>query len=248
MNVASEPCDSVEVKSASSLMIQMITQSVAASPWPASQDNLASSGGVFITSTIAVEPAIRSSVVDPAIKRSHSRNRVSLTQINFTDEDPRKILERLQPIPVIHNEANEKSVIVADQRKKTSWFSFFSLSRCSSSISARESINAAFKPKGILKSANQIDDSSSVSSTEITTSASPFQKVKRLNKCLRFDNEVRVCETFHREDYSRESVEYVAKQLTPSVAAAIKRELNEIKQEMEIHEEARHLTQFYVIK
>ena len=244
MNVASEPCDSAEVKNASSMMIQRITQSVAASPWPATPDNVASNGGVFITSVSVPAP-------EPTIKRSHSRNRVSLTQINITEEDPRAIMERLEPIPVIHNEANEKTPIAADPRKKSSWFSFFSLSRRSSSISAGDSIAAAFQPKGILKTNTaypHIDDSSSVSSNEITTSASPLQKAKKLERRLRFDNEVRVCETFHKEDYSRESVEYVAKQLTPSVAAAIKRELNELKQEMEVHEEARHLTQFYVIK
>ena len=65
---------------------------------------------------------------------------------------------------------------------------------------------------------------------------------------LSFDNEVSVCETFHKDDYCRQSLYYVARQLTPALALAIKKELNDIKQEMEVHEEARHMTQFYLVK
>lgn len=65
---------------------------------------------------------------------------------------------------------------------------------------------------------------------------------------LRFDNEVSVCETFHKEDYCRQSLEYVARQLTPALALSIKKELNALKQEMEVHEDSRHLTQFYLLK
>ncbi len=244
MNAASVAADSIEVKTAPEIMIQMITQSVAASPWPATPHDNSNitdnnTGGIFITSAAAVVTP------DPAItKRSHSRNRGTWSQFNIVEEDPRTVLERLEPIPVIRNEANEKTIALqVDPRKKSSptfWFSFFNLSRRSSANDP-----ASFKPKGILK---QVDDGSSVSSNEITTSASPLQKPKKVGRRLRFDNEVRVCETFHKEDYCRESVEYVAKHLSPAVAVAIKRELNEIKQEMHVHDEARHLTQFYIIK
>jgi hypothetical protein len=73
------------------------------------------------------------------------------------------------------------------------------------------------------------------------------QKPQKSNK-LRFDGEVAVCETFHREDYCRQSLDYVARQLTPTLALAIKKELNSVKQEMEVHDDSRHLTQFYFIK
>lgn len=73
------------------------------------------------------------------------------------------------------------------------------------------------------------------------------QKTKKSIK-IRFDNEVNICETFHKDDYCRQSLDYVARQLTPALALSIKKELNEIKQEMEVHEESRHLTQFYLIK
>lgn len=72
-------------------------------------------------------------------------------------------------------------------------------------------------------------------------------KPKKVMK-LRFDNEVSVCETFHKEDYSRQSLDYVARQLTPSLALSIKKELNALKQEMDVHEDSRHLTQFYLLK
>jgi hypothetical protein len=65
---------------------------------------------------------------------------------------------------------------------------------------------------------------------------------------IRFENEVKVCETFSKDDYSRTSVEYVARQLTPALALAIKKELNAVKQEMDVHEESRHNTQFYFVK
>ncbi len=66
---------------------------------------------------------------------------------------------------------------------------------------------------------------------------------------LRFSpQEVTVSETWSRADYERGGVEYVAKSLTYELAMAIKRELNEVKREMVVHDEARHLTQFYALR
>ena len=55
-------------------------------------------------------------------------------------------------------------------------------------------------------------------------------------------------EAFGRSEYERGGVEYVAKCLTPELAMMIKRELNEVKREMPIHEESRHHTQFYALR
>lgn len=66
---------------------------------------------------------------------------------------------------------------------------------------------------------------------------------------LKFDMErVRYHITYGRGDYERGGVEYIAKSLTPEVAMMIKRELNEVKKEMSIHEESRQYTQFYQLR
>lgn len=54
--------------------------------------------------------------------------------------------------------------------------------------------------------------------------------------------------THSRTDYERGGVEYIAKFLTPEIALMIKRELNEVKKEMSVHEESRHHTQFYHLR
>lgn len=89
----------------------------------------------------------------------------------------------------------------------------------------------------------EVEKITSTSNNMVIVDSKPKKVIK-----LRFDNEVSVCETFHKEDYSRQSLDYVARQLTPSLALAIKKELNALKQEMEVHEDSRHLTQFYLIK
>ena len=110
----------------------------------------------------------------------------------------------------------------------------------------------ARKPfKGILKrtlTTETVQKTVTIPETEdITISETSTDNPKKTMK-LRFDNEVCICETFHKEDYSRQSLDYVARQLTPTLALQIKKELNSVKQEMEIHDESRHLTQFYLIK
>ena len=57
-----------------------------------------------------------------------------------------------------------------------------------------------------------------------------------------------VHETWHKAEYERGGVESIAKALTPEIATQIKRELNEVKREMEIHEESRQYTQFYPVR
>jgi hypothetical protein len=66
---------------------------------------------------------------------------------------------------------------------------------------------------------------------------------------LRFDlDRTGYEETWSRFDYERGGVEYIAKSLTPEIAMMIKRELNEVKKEMPVHEESRHFTQFYMVR
>lgn len=131
---------------------------------------------------------------------------------------------------------------------------------CESEESYYNARMANLKVKSILKKSmatGSVQKSANISSAEArgftsnppSRPSSPSESVRSAKTSkLRFDNEVIVCETFHREEYSRQSVDYVARQLTPSLALAIKRELNSIKQEMEVHEDSRHLTQFYAVK
>lgn len=63
-----------------------------------------------------------------------------------------------------------------------------------------------------------------------------------------FCEECTLTETFGKEEYDRSAIDYIARALTPSIAMVIKRELNEIKAEMEVHEHSRHLTQFYPVR
>ncbi len=54
--------------------------------------------------------------------------------------------------------------------------------------------------------------------------------------------------THSRSEYERGGVAYIAKSLTADVALLIKRELNEVKREMPIHEASRCHTQFYNVR
>ena len=54
--------------------------------------------------------------------------------------------------------------------------------------------------------------------------------------------------TWAHDEYERGGVQYIAKRLTPETAMVIKRELNEMKREMLVHEDSRRFTQFYIIR
>ncbi len=64
---------------------------------------------------------------------------------------------------------------------------------------------------------------------------------------IKFSDHVAVLDMHASTEYNRGSCEFVARTLTPALALAIKRELNELKSEMEVHEESRHNTQFYKV-
>ena len=53
--------------------------------------------------------------------------------------------------------------------------------------------------------------------------------------------------TFSREEYDRGCCDFVARSLTPAIALAIKRELNEVKQEMPVHPDSASHTQLYKV-
>jgi len=57
-----------------------------------------------------------------------------------------------------------------------------------------------------------------------------------------------ILETFGKQEYNRSAIDYIARSLTPTIAMLIKKELNEVKAEMEVHEESRHHTQFYQVR
>lgn len=70
-------------------------------------------------------------------------------------------------------------------------------------------------------------------------------EMKRRN--LAFQETTILWETYSSDEYNRSAIDYIARGLTPAIATLIKRELNEVKSEMEVHEESRHHTQFYVV-
>lgn len=80
------------------------------------------------------------------------------------------------------------------------------------------------------------------------TAASEEGKVKATSKVQFCVDRNEQGETWSRTEYDRAGVEYVAKSLTPEIAMMIKRELNEVKKEMEVHEESQVNTQFYILR
>lgn len=66
-------------------------------------------------------------------------------------------------------------------------------------------------------------------------------------KTLVFKETTYIVETYSREEYNRSAIDYIARALTPAIAALIKKELNEVKSEMEVHEESKKHTQFYSV-
>ncbi|PJF19949.1 hypothetical protein PSACC_00235 [Paramicrosporidium saccamoebae] len=62
-------------------------------------------------------------------------------------------------------------------------------------------------------------------------------------KSLRFDEIVTIAETYSKKEYDRRVEPSFS--MTPLMAYLIRRELNEVKREMEIHDESRHFTHFY---
>jgi len=101
--------------------------------------------------------------------------------------------------------------------------------------------------KSALKlSSRRISLSTLSSASSSTTSLVEDGQSMELPRALRFNANVFVGETFHREDYDRSPGEMIAKKLTAQVAMAVKRELNEFKsREMAVHTESHHNTVFY---
>lgn len=63
-----------------------------------------------------------------------------------------------------------------------------------------------------------------------------------------FNDQHSFIEVHSKEDYNRSAIDYVARALTPAIAMMIKKELNEVKAEMEVHDSSKHHTQFYQVK
>ena len=67
--------------------------------------------------------------------------------------------------------------------------------------------------------------------------------IPQLKVC--FSSEILLFETYGEEEYDRRPDIATCNQLTPQLAQMIKAELNEIKDEMEIHEESKCYTHYY---
>jgi hypothetical protein len=124
------------------------------------------------------------------------------------------------------------------------------------------------QPRGILKKTPPLGDMSLLPPPIQKSTFLRHEEVQRLSRLverrptderrrsgfarhrkLRFDlDRTDYGETWNRHDYERGGVEYIAKSLTPDIAMMIKRELNEVKKEMPVHEESRQYTQFYMLR
>lgn len=240
--------------------------------------NSEQANGLFITSesspkedTIQVIKEANKPQIQSKLRRSNSNRQNSICRINEDNFlDSQTIYNNLEPIPIVTvpkpsiellktpaAEASPSNENPPRERKASRLQNWIACLYSKTSGSPKNKLNDeelaenqfVEKPlKSILKkSSGNVQKSASISGKEaacITSDTSiPKKKIK-----LRFDNEVIVCETFHKDDYSRQSLDYVARQLTPSLALSIKKELNGFKRDMEVHEDARHLTQFYLIK
>lgn len=222
----------------------------------------------------ANKPQIQSKLRRLASGRRVSISRIN--EENYVDSQ--RLYNELEPIPIVTVErklsfkavaaAKEIELFEAQKERNSkssrlqNWLaSLYTRSNSNSSKSSpkdeecgfgSESYSLERKPlKSILKKTSttvlEVQKSASIPENEAIKLSADGKKPKKTMR-LCFDNEVSVCETFHKDDYSRQSLDYVARQLTPSLALAIKKELNAVKQEMEVHEDSRHLTQFYLIK
>jgi len=218
---------------------------------------------LFLTSQL--EEISGSSVAVPVVtspSNTRRSRRLSLTKVNeeLRSLDGRLCYERLEPVPIVAPSPLRTHVI--EKQKKTNGhshaeapshgrihnlFSFIysrsASAKKTSSVPPVDDFKVFFDSSPSYFNPGVLEPFSSLRCS--TTASSSSAKTER---SIRFENEVKVCETFAKDDYSRESVEYVARQLTPALALAIKKELNTIKQEMEVHEESRENTQFYFIK
>lgn len=203
--------------------------------------------------------------------------RVSVSRINEDNFfDSQRIYNELEPIPIVTVERKFSTISITKETvKETELFEAHPerntkssrLQNWLSSLYTRSYVKGSTKDeecalessssfdqkppsKSILKKTSilEVQKSYSIPVTEAIKMTNSNSGKPKKNIKIRFDSEVSVCETFHKEDYCRQSLDYVARQLTPSLALAIKKELNAIKQEMEVHEDAKHLTQFYLIK
>lgn len=124
-----------------------------------------------------------------------------------------------------------------------------SSSNLHTNINADSSTDAKNKQvKGILKPGKPIIQSTATLSPQELRVLNPDHAVAaRRHRAakIRFADEVMVCDTFATSDYSRKAIDFAARQLTPALALAIKKELNEVKAEMDVHELSRVNTQFY---
>lgn len=79
----------------------------------------------------------------------------------------------------------------------------------------------------------------------ISQQSSKISSVKTSNKKVGFSSKIVLYDVWNGEDYDRHPEIATCNQITPQLAQQIKEELNELKREMEIHEESKCFTHFY---
>lgn len=79
----------------------------------------------------------------------------------------------------------------------------------------------------------------------LSEQSSKLSSVKVSNKKVGFSSKIVLYDAWNGDDYDRHPEIATCNQITPQLAQQIKEELNELKREMEIHEESRCFTHFY---
>ncbi|CCH44552.1 RHO GTPase-activating protein [Wickerhamomyces ciferrii] len=86
---------------------------------------------------------------------------------------------------------------------------------------------------------------SSSSSFVSQISSSKASSIKNPNRRVVFSSKIVLYDAWNEDDYDRHPDVATCNQLTPQIAQRIKEELNELKSEMEVHEESQCYTHFY---
>ena len=86
----------------------------------------------------------------------------------------------------------------------------------------------------------------SISHRGILKSDKSIQPSQGAKRHISFNRTVTITETYSSIEYSRKG-EYISKAFTPETAYFIKNELNQFKEEMEVHQDSRKYTQLYQI-
>ncbi len=96
-----------------------------------------------------------------------------------------------------------------------------------------------------LKAPAFINNKPALTSSSSFASQQSSKKSSKPSRKVGFSSKIVLYDAWNGEDYDRHPDIATCNQLTPLIAQQIKEELNELKSEMEVHEESQCYTHFY---